>query len=145
MIDDLPSRTYPGSPAVKAIPISATYPSGPSVRPWPLRGYWVNMVGVNMVANEIRCGPDIDRHVAAIKEYADAGFDELYINPDRSRAGRVLRRLPERGAPPRTLKCPTAIARVKRRAGGIQRRLGVWARYASCRVRRHRNVGHERA
>ena len=33
-----------------------------------------------MVANEVRCGPDIDRHVAAIKEYADAGFDELYIN-----------------------------------------------------------------
>ena len=26
------------------------------------------------------CGPDVDRHVAAIKAYADAGFDELYIN-----------------------------------------------------------------
>ena len=31
-------------------------------------------------ADELPCGPDVDRHVAAIKEYADAGFDELYIN-----------------------------------------------------------------
>jgi G6PDH family F420-dependent oxidoreductase len=26
------------------------------------------------------CGPDIDEHVAAIRAYADAGFDELYVN-----------------------------------------------------------------
>ena len=26
------------------------------------------------------CGPDIDEHLAAIRAYADAGFDELYIN-----------------------------------------------------------------
>ncbi len=38
------------------------------------------LVTEDMVANEVPCGPDIDRHVAAIKEYADAGFDELYIN-----------------------------------------------------------------
>ena len=38
------------------------------------------LVTEDMVANEVPCGPDVDRHVAAIKEYADAGFDELYIN-----------------------------------------------------------------
>ncbi len=26
------------------------------------------------------CGPDVDRHVKAIKEYEAAGFDELYVN-----------------------------------------------------------------
>src|SRR5947209_20473275 len=26
------------------------------------------------------CGPDVDEHVAAIQAYADAGFDELYVN-----------------------------------------------------------------
>lgn len=38
------------------------------------------LVTEEMVADELPCGPDVDRHVAAIKEYADAGFDELYIN-----------------------------------------------------------------
>ena len=38
------------------------------------------LVTEDMVADEVPCGPDVDRHVAAIKEYADAGFDELYIN-----------------------------------------------------------------
>ncbi|NUW36395.1 LLM class F420-dependent oxidoreductase [Nonomuraea sp. SMC257] len=26
------------------------------------------------------CGPDVDRHVQAIQEYVDAGFDEVYVN-----------------------------------------------------------------
>jgi hypothetical protein len=33
-----------------------------------------------MLAQEVVCGPDADRHVAALKRYADAGFDELYVN-----------------------------------------------------------------
>ena len=33
-----------------------------------------------MLAEAVVCGPDIDRHVAALQEYADAGFDELYVN-----------------------------------------------------------------
>ena len=33
-----------------------------------------------MLADEVVCGPDVDRHVAALQEYADAGFDELYVN-----------------------------------------------------------------
>jgi hypothetical protein len=32
-----------------------------------------------MVAEAVPCGPDIDRHVAAIQEFADAGVDELYV------------------------------------------------------------------
>jgi G6PDH family F420-dependent oxidoreductase len=38
------------------------------------------LVTEDMVAEEVPCGPDIDRHVSAINEYAAAGFDELYIN-----------------------------------------------------------------
>jgi G6PDH family F420-dependent oxidoreductase len=33
----------------------------------------------DQVAEVIPCGPDIDAHIAAIQQYADAGFDELYI------------------------------------------------------------------
>jgi G6PDH family F420-dependent oxidoreductase len=32
-----------------------------------------------MVAEEVPCGPDLDRHVKAIRAYEDAGFDELYV------------------------------------------------------------------
>ena len=37
------------------------------------------LVTEDMLA-DIPCGPDIERHVEAITAYADAGFDELYIN-----------------------------------------------------------------
>ena len=33
-----------------------------------------------MTAGVIVCGPDPERHVRAISEYLDAGFDEVYIN-----------------------------------------------------------------
>jgi len=33
-----------------------------------------------MLAEEVVCGPDVDRHVATLQRYADAGFDELYVN-----------------------------------------------------------------
>ena len=32
-----------------------------------------------MVAEAMPCGPDLERHVEAIEAYAEAGFDELYI------------------------------------------------------------------
>ena len=38
------------------------------------------------VAKQIACGPDVERHVAAVKKYADAGFDHLVllgIGPDQ--------------------------------------------------------------
>ncbi len=38
------------------------------------------LVTEEMVASSTPCGPDVERHVDAIKAYADAGFDELYVN-----------------------------------------------------------------
>jgi G6PDH family F420-dependent oxidoreductase len=51
----------------------------------------------------VPCGPDVERHVAAIEAYAEAGFDELYVNqigPDQEAffaayAERVLPRVRE--------------------------------------------------
>jgi G6PDH family F420-dependent oxidoreductase len=37
------------------------------------------LVTEEMVAEKIPCGNDPDVHVAAIKEYVDAGFDEVYV------------------------------------------------------------------
>jgi G6PDH family F420-dependent oxidoreductase len=37
------------------------------------------LVTEEMLADEVPCGPDVDRHVEAIREYERAGFDELYI------------------------------------------------------------------
>jgi G6PDH family F420-dependent oxidoreductase len=37
------------------------------------------LVTEDMVADAVPCGPDLDRHVEAIQEFADAGVDELYI------------------------------------------------------------------
>ena len=38
------------------------------------------LVTEELATADVPCGPDIDEHVAAIRAYADAGFDELYIN-----------------------------------------------------------------
>ena len=38
------------------------------------------LVTEDMVAEDVPCGPDVERHVEAIKEYEEAGFDELYVN-----------------------------------------------------------------
>jgi G6PDH family F420-dependent oxidoreductase len=32
-----------------------------------------------MIAESVPCGPDVDAHVAALQEFADAGADELYV------------------------------------------------------------------
>jgi G6PDH family F420-dependent oxidoreductase len=37
------------------------------------------LVTEEMVAEQVPCGPDLDRHMQAIRAYGDAGFDELYI------------------------------------------------------------------
>jgi G6PDH family F420-dependent oxidoreductase len=37
------------------------------------------LVTEDMVAESVPCGPDLEEHVAAIQEYADAGVDELFI------------------------------------------------------------------
>ena len=38
------------------------------------------IVTEDMVAERVVCGPDVDRHVAAIQEYVDAGYDHVYIH-----------------------------------------------------------------
>ncbi|HEY2772269.1 MAG TPA: TIGR03557 family F420-dependent LLM class oxidoreductase [Solirubrobacteraceae bacterium] len=38
------------------------------------------LVTEEMLAEDTPCGPDVDRHVEAIKAYEEAGFDELYVN-----------------------------------------------------------------
>jgi G6PDH family F420-dependent oxidoreductase len=45
------------------------------------------LVTVDKVAESITCGPDPERHAAAVQEYLDAGFDEVYISqvgPDQA-------------------------------------------------------------
>lgn len=37
------------------------------------------LVSEEMMAQETPCGPDLERHVELIQSFADAGFDELYI------------------------------------------------------------------
>jgi G6PDH family F420-dependent oxidoreductase len=46
------------------------------------------LVTGEMLAEQVPCGPDVERHVEAICAYADAGFDELYvqqIGPEQDR------------------------------------------------------------
>jgi G6PDH family F420-dependent oxidoreductase len=38
------------------------------------------LVTEEMIADSISCGPDPERHAAAIAEYLEAGFDEVYVN-----------------------------------------------------------------
>ena len=38
------------------------------------------IVTEDMVAEQVVCGPDIDRHVKAIKKFVDAGYDHVYIH-----------------------------------------------------------------
>jgi hypothetical protein len=33
-----------------------------------------------MVAEKIPCGPDPERHAAALREYLDAGCDEVFVS-----------------------------------------------------------------
>ena len=37
------------------------------------------LITEDMVAEAVTCGPDLERHVAALEEYADAGADELFV------------------------------------------------------------------
>jgi G6PDH family F420-dependent oxidoreductase len=39
----------------------------------------VELVTEEMIAEAVPCGPDLDRHVEALREYADAGVDELFV------------------------------------------------------------------
>ncbi|HWH92477.1 MAG TPA: hypothetical protein VNT03_01335 [Baekduia sp.] len=37
-------------------------------------------VSEEMIAEAVPCGPDPEKHVAAIREFLDAGYDEVYVN-----------------------------------------------------------------
>ena len=49
------------------------------------------LVTEEMIAESVPCGPDVDRIVAAFQEFADAGFDELYVQQIGGRPRGVLR------------------------------------------------------
>ncbi|MHB1582363.1 MAG: TIGR03557 family F420-dependent LLM class oxidoreductase [Acidimicrobiales bacterium] len=54
-----------------------------------------SLVTEEMVAESITCGPDPERHAAAIRAFFDAGFDEVYVNqvgPDQSAFFELYRR-----------------------------------------------------
>ncbi len=38
------------------------------------------LVTEDMVAENVPCGPDLDRHVEHLRQYADAGIDEVYVH-----------------------------------------------------------------
>jgi hypothetical protein len=38
------------------------------------------LVTEEMLGQAVPCGPDLDRHLAAIQEFGDAGANELYIH-----------------------------------------------------------------
>ncbi len=74
------------------------------------------LVNEDMVAEVVPCGPDLDLHLKAIQRYAEAGFDELYvqqIGPDQERffeiyANEVLPRFHARDGQPSALSGATA-------------------------------------
>ncbi len=39
----------------------------------------MSLVTEDMIAESVSCGPDMDKHVAQLQAYADAGFDEVYV------------------------------------------------------------------
>ena len=39
-----------------------------------------SLVTEEMVADQVACGPDPERHIRAISAYLDAGFDQIYVN-----------------------------------------------------------------
>jgi G6PDH family F420-dependent oxidoreductase len=43
-------------------------------------GQLSELVTEEMVGQNIPCGPDPERHIAAMREFLDAGFDEVYVN-----------------------------------------------------------------
>jgi hypothetical protein len=38
------------------------------------------LVTEEMTGESIVCGPEIDRHVGALRAFVDAGYDEVYVN-----------------------------------------------------------------
>jgi G6PDH family F420-dependent oxidoreductase len=49
------------------------------------------LVSEEMVAEAVPCGPDPERHAAAIQEFLDAGYDDVYVQQIGSDQGGFLR------------------------------------------------------
>jgi alkanesulfonate monooxygenase SsuD/methylene tetrahydromethanopterin reductase-like flavin-dependent oxidoreductase (luciferase family) len=39
-----------------------------------------SLVTEDQIGEKVACGPDPERHLASIREYLDAGFDEVYVS-----------------------------------------------------------------
>ncbi len=39
----------------------------------------MSLVPKDTIAESVTCGPDVDKHVAQLQEYVDAGADEVYV------------------------------------------------------------------
>jgi coenzyme F420-dependent glucose-6-phosphate dehydrogenase len=56
---------------------------GPLSQELPLPGHFeaaARMVTEDDVAESVVCGPDVDAHLEAIEQFADAGFDHVYVH-----------------------------------------------------------------
>lgn len=40
----------------------------------------VELIGEEDIAESVVCGPDPERHLAALREYVDAGYDHVYVH-----------------------------------------------------------------
>jgi hypothetical protein len=49
------------------------------------------LVTEDMVVEALPCGPDPERHAAAIREYLDAGYDSVYLQQMGKDLGGFLR------------------------------------------------------
>jgi len=61
---------------------------------WPSADLRLEMLE-EMIAESVPCGPDVDRILESFREFADAGFDELYVSqigPRQSEFIEVLER-----------------------------------------------------
>ena len=48
---------------------------------WPAIEVPTRTVTEDALAENVPCGPDPERHLQAIREYADAGFDHVFVRP----------------------------------------------------------------
>jgi hypothetical protein len=56
-----------------------------------------SLVTEEMVGEAFPCRPDPERHLEAIRDYIDAGYDEVYVLQIGARAGDILLVLRKRG------------------------------------------------
>ncbi len=89
-------RTSASRPCTGCGPTKGLPGELPQVLPTPAHfEQATQLVTEEMIAESVPCGPDVDKIVAAFQEFADAGYDELYvqqIGPRQSEFFEVLAR-----------------------------------------------------